>query len=74
MYFLMKRNSVGHNRQLVETVGVSKEEFVAVTVSKVINSINFISILSNNIRQGITKAIVSKRSSKSTLKIMNQGS
>ena len=45
MYFLMKRNSVGHNRQLVETVGVSKEEFVAVTVISVKNTIYFIVIL-----------------------------
>jgi hypothetical protein len=66
----MKRNSVGHNRQLVETVGVSKEEFVAVTVRLVKNTIYFISILSNSIKQDLIKAIMSKQSS-SDLKHLN---
>jgi hypothetical protein len=66
----MKRNSVGHNRQLVETVGVSKEEFVAVTVRLVKNTIYFISILSNSIKQDLIKAIMSKQSS-SDLKYLN---
>jgi len=59
----MKRISVGNSRKLVETVGVSKEGSVAVTVSAVNNSVDLISILNDSIRQDISKANVFKQSS-----------
>ena len=56
----MKRISVGNSHKLVETVGASKEGFVAVTVRVVNNSIDIISISNDSKRKHITKAIVSK--------------
>lgn len=71
----MKRISVGHSRKLFETVGVSKEGFVAVVEIAIIKEIYLSAFLSNSIRKNIEKAILRNEVVRiEKIKNLNQGS